>query len=122
MTSEATAEHGTPDPSALVAVSFLAPWAAVSAFLPDPWRMASFALVTLLALLLLTAAACAYRLAHQKGLDAATWAFSTVLTMGWALPVLMLHRPDSTGQTFVCSECGRNAPMLELFCYRCGAA
>lgn len=124
MTLEASAENDLPDPSALVALSFLAPWALVSVFLPAPWRMVSFSLVTALALLLLAAAAWSLRAAKAKGLDAPHWAFVTVLTLGLAMLPLAFashHRHDGPA-TYVCSECGREAPAVETFCYRCGAA
>lgn len=123
MTFEATAEDELPDPSALVALSFLTPWAAVAAILPDPWRAQSLGLVALLALLLLAAAAWAFRAAKAKSLDAPRWAFATVLTLGYAMTVLVLRRAHTHDLgTFVCMECGREAPTVETFCHRCGAA
>lgn len=125
MTHDASAdEQALPDPSPLVALAFLAPWALVSVFLPDPWRIASFALVTLLALLLLAAAAWSFRRATAKNLDAPHWAFVTVLTLGLAMLPLAFGNPGrlGAGLTFVCSECGREAAVEEPFCYRCGAS
>ena len=124
MEHEPAAATDLPDPSPLVALAFLSPWALVSFFLPDPWRMASLGLVTLLALLLLAAAACASRMAAARDLDPPHWAFVTVLTLGLAMLPLAFGRPGrlSGPATYVCSECGREAPMVELFCYRCGAA
>lgn len=124
MEHEPAAANDLPDPSPLVALSFLSPWALVGFFLPDPWRMASFGLVTLLALLLLAAAAWSFRRAAAHGLDAPHWAFVTVLTLGLAMVPLALGRasPADAGSTFVCSECGRDAAVLESFCYGCGAA
>ena len=124
MEHEPAAANDLPDPSPLVALSFLSPWALVGFFLPDPWRMASFGLVTLLALLLLAAAAWSFRKAMDRGLDAPHWAFVTVLTLGLAMAPLAFGKPGrlSADPTYVCSECGREAPMMETFCYRCGAA
>lgn len=123
MTFESSAEGELPDPSALVALAFLAPWGIVSAFLPDPWRLYNLGLVALLALLLLAAAAWSFRAAKAKSLDAPHWAFVTVLTLGLAMLFLAFARAHTHGpQAFVCTECGREAPMVETFCYRCGAA
>ncbi|HWH09418.1 MAG TPA: hypothetical protein VNX21_09480 [Candidatus Thermoplasmatota archaeon] len=124
MEHEPASPQDLPDPAPLVAVAFLSPWALVSLLLPHPWRMAGVGLVTLLALLLLAAAAWARRRAAQKGLDGPHWAFVTVLTMGLAMLPLAFGAPGRLGAdpTYVCTECGREAPMVETFCYRCGAA
>lgn len=119
-----TAPEDLPDPSPLVALAFLSPWALVSFFLPDPWRMASLGLVALLAVLLLAASAWAFRRAHARGLDAGHWAFVTVLTLGLAMLPLAFGRPggDAEGASYACMECGREARTVEPFCYGCGAA
>ena len=119
-----TAAEDLPDPSPLVALAFLSPWLLVSFFLPDPWRMASLALVALLALLLLAAAAWSYRVATARGLDAGQWAFVTVLTLGLAMVPLALGTSGRLGAdpTWLCSACGREARTVEPFCYGCGAA
>ena len=120
---EASAEGELPDPSALVALAFLAPWGVASAFLPSPYRLWSLGLVALLAVLLLAAAAWSFRTARERSLDAPHWAFVTVVTLGLAMLVLAFTRAHAhDAGTFVCMECGREAPMVETFCYRCGAA
>ena len=123
MTLEAQAEPEIADPSPVVALSFLAPWALVSIFLPAPWRELSCALVGVLAVLLLASAAWAFQHARSRGLDGAHWAFVTVLTLGVAMLVLAFGRPEADEpNTFVCMECGHRAQAAERFCYGCGAA
>lgn len=119
-----TAAEDLPDPSPLVALAFLSPWALVSFLLPDPWRMASLGLVALLALLLLAAAAWSFRRATARGLDAGHWAFVTVLTLGLAMLPLAFGRAGDAGPDalYMCSACGREARAVEPFCYGCGAA
>lgn len=119
-----TAGEDLPDPSPLVALAFLSPWALASLLLPEPWRMASLGLVALLALLLLCAAAWSFRTATARGLDAGHWAFVTVLTLGLAMLPLAFGPRGHAGPDpiFVCSECGRQARTVEPFCHACGAA
>ena len=110
-------------PEALYAVAFLAPWGLLSLFLAEPYRALSFGLLALLIVLLAAAGAWARRAADLEGLDGARWGFATVVSLGLALAVLLVWKPEpGEGRAlYRCAGCGRLGELHEPFCFGCGA-
>ncbi|MEA3201236.1 MAG: hypothetical protein QOE90_2664 [Thermoplasmata archaeon] len=102
-------------------VAFLAPWAILSALLPDPMRIGSLALLAALGGLLVCASVWAAAKASRLGLDPEGWAFACVVTAGYANAVLLFNPKPRPSLAYLCGECGREGRLHEPFCFGCGA-
>lgn len=102
-------------------LAFLAPWAILSALLPDPYRIESLALLAALGGLLLAAGVWAGRKAESLGLDAEGWTFAAVVSVGVAMLVLLTNPHKRPSLAYLCGECGREGHLHEPFCFGCGA-
>lgn len=124
MTNPTRAETGwSLPPEPLYVAAFLAPWALVSVFLPTHLRAGFLILLVILGALLGAAGAWTRRRAERMGLDGAQWSFAAVVSLGAAIPVLILWGPRAGERlpAWLCDECGRGGAMHEPFCLGCGA-
>jgi len=103
------------------ALAFLAPWAILSALLPDPWRLEASILLVALGGLLIAAGVWAGRKAQSIGLDPDGWTFAAVVSLGLANMVLLTNPQKRASLAYLCDECGREGALHEPFCFGCGA-
>lgn len=103
------------------ALAFLAPWAILSALLPDPWRLEASVLLVAMAGLLVAAGAWAGHKAQAIGLDPEGWTFASVVSLGLANMVLLANPKPRASLAYLCDECGREGAIHEPFCFGCGS-
>lgn len=102
-------------------LAFLAPWAVLSALLPMPYRAESLALLAALGGLLMAAGVWSSMRAERLGLDAEGWAFAAIVTVGFAMVVLLTNPRPRPSLAYLCRECGREGHVHEPFCFGCGS-
>lgn len=108
-------------PTTLTVAALVAPWAAFSLLLPLPQRWLALLLLSLLAGLLLAAAAWSRLRALETGRDGEEWALLAVLTLGLSMAPLTMRRLPVGGMQALCHDCGRLGDWREPFCFACGA-
>lgn len=99
--------------------ALLLPWLILSLMLPLPHLVVAVALLAALAALLGTAVTWARLRAIELGLDPQPWGLATVLSLGFAM-LLLVGTSQASGYEAMCGDCGRLQDARAPFCYSCG--
>lgn len=105
----------------LAILALLTPWVILSLFLPMPHLLLSLVLLSALAALLFVASRWARLRADALGLDEETWGLAAVLSLGFAMPLLMGTKEQGSGFELLCHDCGRLFDARSTFCHGCGS-